>query len=49
MNHKTPVNVLNEKKHKDSVLDYSNLVSIKTYKNSTNITKPFTKPISKIF
>lgn len=49
MKHKNPVNVINGEKFEELILDSSNLVSIKAYKNSKNITKPFTKPISKIF
>ena len=57
MNYKNPVNVLNGLKYKhydllESIQNSnkpSHLVPIKAYKNSYNIVKPFTKPISKIF
>jgi hypothetical protein len=49
MENKEPVNLLNAIKHKEIIIDSSNLVPISKYKNSYNITKPFTKPISKIF
>jgi len=49
MKAKNPVNIVNSPKFKQIVIDSSNLVSIKKYKNSFNITKPFTKPISKIY
>ncbi|PKV48685.1 hypothetical protein ATE84_0691 [Aquimarina sp. MAR_2010_214] len=49
MKSKDPVNIFNDKKYKEVVSDSSHLVSIKAYKNSYNITKPFVKPISKIF
>ncbi len=49
MKQKDPVNVYNGLKFKEVEINSSNLVSIKAYKNSYNITKPFTKPISKIF
>lgn len=49
MKSKEPVNIFNSPKFKEIKIDSSNLVSIKKYKNSYNIAKPFTKPISKIF
>ena len=49
MENKKPVNTLNGLKFKEIVTDISHTVSIKAFKNSHNITKPFTKPISKIF
>lgn len=49
MNIKKPVNTLNGKKSKEIIMNLTHTVSIKVFKNSHNITKPFTKPISKIF
>lgn len=49
MKKKDPVNIFNGLKFKEIVIDTSHQVSIKAFKNSHNITKPFTKPISKIF
>jgi len=49
MKDKEPLNVYNSPKFKELKIDSSNLVSIKKYKNDYNRTKPFIKPISKIF
>ena len=49
MKDKEPINIFNGQKFKELKIDSSNLVSIEKYKNSFNITKPFTKPISKIY
>lgn len=52
MNSKKPINVFNGLKSKitnlPQVQPISNLIAIKAYQNSKNITKTFTKPISKI-
>jgi len=49
MKNREPVNIFNNQKFKELKIDSSNLVSIKKYKNSFNISKPFIKPISKIY
>lgn len=49
MKNKHPINLLNGLKHTEIKFDKSHLIEINAYKNSQNITKPFTKPISKIF
>ncbi len=49
MKNRNPVNIFNGAKFKEIKIDSSNLISIKYYQNSQNITKPFIKPISKIF
>jgi hypothetical protein len=46
---KEPVNVLNGLKFKKIEFSKNHLIKIDAYKNIDNITKPFTKPISKIF
>ncbi|WP_264537363.1 hypothetical protein [Flavobacterium sp. N1736] len=49
---KKPINVFNGLKSKVSketqMMPASNLITIKAYQNSQNISKPFVKPISKI-
>jgi hypothetical protein len=54
MEDKKPVNIFNGLKFKinnetvNLAKPKSNLITIKAYQNSKNITKPFVKPISKI-
>ncbi|VXC32328.1 conserved hypothetical protein [Flavobacterium sp. 9AF] len=56
MNTRKPINVFNGLKIKNQSENQnliqekpkSNLIAIKAYQNSRNITKPFVKPISKI-
>lgn len=49
---KKPINIFNGLKIKvkgeNQIKSKSNLITIKSYQNSRNITKPFVKPISKI-
>lgn len=51
---KKPINVFNGLKSKISIQSQTqikseiNLINIKAYQNSQNISKPFVKPISKI-
>ncbi len=57
MESKKPINIFNglkieiqnNQQNQNQVKPKSRLVAIKTYQNSRNITKPFVKPISKIF
>ena len=56
MNTRKPINIFNGLKIKNQKGNQnlnqerpkSNLIAIKAYQNSRNITKPFVKPISKI-
>jgi flagellin-specific chaperone FliS len=49
---KKPINIFNGLKSiancENKINPKSNLIAIKSYQNSRNITKPFVKPISKI-
>ena len=55
MKHKDPVNIYNglKFKHESSKPKEqsipSHLVAMKAYKNASNLSKPFVKPITKIF
>lgn len=51
MENKKPINIFNglkSKVNKKSFNPTSNLITIQSYQNSKNISKPFVKPISKI-
>jgi hypothetical protein len=48
MKNRKPINIYNGLKSKKVILNRTNLVSIKAYQSSYNVTKPFVKPISKI-
>ena len=54
MENKKPINVFNGLKSKinrepqNQIKPKSNLITIQSYQNSRNISKPFVKPISKI-
>ncbi|SEP04803.1 hypothetical protein SAMN05444671_4516 [Flavobacterium sp. CF108] len=54
MENKKPINIFNglkskvEKDFLEKIDPVSNLITIQSYQNSKNISKPFVKPISKI-